>query len=91
MAAAIAAARALGDAAADRRRCRRMYLGAGRAADGVRSRVTGSGPTKGSPVLSAARQRGSSSGLGAVTKDKPLRTPLRHPSLPAAKLGGHNE
>eukprot|EP00955_Chlamydomonas_euryale_P078522 363169-Chlamydomonas_euryale.AAC.15 len=32
------------------------------------SRVPGSGPTKGTPVLSVARQRGSSSGLGAVTQ-----------------------
>eukprot|EP00955_Chlamydomonas_euryale_P107856 365806-Chlamydomonas_euryale.AAC.6 len=31
------------------------------------------------PVLSIARQRGSSSGLGAVTKVTPLRTVLRHP------------
>eukprot|EP00955_Chlamydomonas_euryale_P117584 366485-Chlamydomonas_euryale.AAC.19 len=32
---------------------------------GVRVRATGSGPAKGMPVLSAARQRGSSSLLGA--------------------------
>eukprot|EP00955_Chlamydomonas_euryale_P050591 354601-Chlamydomonas_euryale.AAC.6 len=35
-------------------------------------RVTGSGPTKGMPVLSAPRQRGSGSGLGAVTKGTQL-------------------
>eukprot|EP00955_Chlamydomonas_euryale_P111866 366095-Chlamydomonas_euryale.AAC.11 len=34
----------------------------------VRASVTGSGPTRGMPVLSAARWRGSSCGLGAVTK-----------------------
>eukprot|EP00955_Chlamydomonas_euryale_P008077 85558-Chlamydomonas_euryale.AAC.2 len=31
------------------------------------------------PVLSAARQRGSISGLGAVTKGMPLRKVLSHP------------
>eukprot|EP00955_Chlamydomonas_euryale_P115209 366335-Chlamydomonas_euryale.AAC.11 len=31
------------------------------------------------PVLSVARQRGSSSGLGAVTKGMPLRTVLTRP------------
>eukprot|EP00955_Chlamydomonas_euryale_P074313 362004-Chlamydomonas_euryale.AAC.6 len=36
-----------------------------------RSRATGSGPTQGMPVLSAARKRGSNSGLGAVTKGTP--------------------
>eukprot|EP00955_Chlamydomonas_euryale_P044898 353000-Chlamydomonas_euryale.AAC.2 len=36
------------------------------------------------PVLSAARQRGSNSGLGAVTKGTPLRAVLSHriPNLP---------
>eukprot|EP00955_Chlamydomonas_euryale_P113357 366212-Chlamydomonas_euryale.AAC.21 len=34
---------------------------------------------KGMPVLRAARQRGSSSGLGAVTKRTPLCTVLSHP------------
>eukprot|EP00955_Chlamydomonas_euryale_P083417 363859-Chlamydomonas_euryale.AAC.3 len=47
--------------------------------DKSQSQSTGSGPTKGMPVLSAARQRGSSSGLGAVTKGTPLRTALSHP------------
>eukprot|EP00955_Chlamydomonas_euryale_P117588 366485-Chlamydomonas_euryale.AAC.23 len=41
-------------------------------------RVTGSGPTKGMCVLSTAGQRGSSSGLGTVTKEMPLRMVLRH-------------
>eukprot|EP00955_Chlamydomonas_euryale_P058624 357141-Chlamydomonas_euryale.AAC.6 len=45
----------------------------------VRVRVTGNGPTEGMPVSSAARQRGSSSGLGTVTKGTPLRMVLsRH-------------
>eukprot|EP00955_Chlamydomonas_euryale_P113538 366225-Chlamydomonas_euryale.AAC.17 len=51
----------------------------------VRVRVTGSGPVKGMPVLSVAR-RGSSSGLGAVTKgNKPLHSPappLTNPASP---------
>eukprot|EP00955_Chlamydomonas_euryale_P063960 358826-Chlamydomonas_euryale.AAC.2 len=34
----------------------------------VRVRAAGGGPIKGMPVLSAARQNDSSSGLGAVTK-----------------------
>eukprot|EP00955_Chlamydomonas_euryale_P050601 354603-Chlamydomonas_euryale.AAC.3 len=41
-----------------------------------RVRVTGSGPTKGMPVLSVARQKGSSNRQGAVTKGTPLRTVL---------------
>eukprot|EP00955_Chlamydomonas_euryale_P093247 364774-Chlamydomonas_euryale.AAC.10 len=45
----------------------------------ARVRVTGSEPTKGMPVLSVARQIGSSRGLGAVTKGTPLRTVLSHP------------
>eukprot|EP00955_Chlamydomonas_euryale_P037559 350808-Chlamydomonas_euryale.AAC.5 len=44
-----------------------------------RVRVVRSGPIKGMSVLSAARQRGSSSGLGAVTKATPLRMVLSHP------------
>eukprot|EP00955_Chlamydomonas_euryale_P093180 364768-Chlamydomonas_euryale.AAC.4 len=49
----------------------------------VRARVTGS-RSKGMPVLSAARQRGSSSASrqGAVTKGTPLRTVLSHPISP---------
>eukprot|EP00955_Chlamydomonas_euryale_P111211 366049-Chlamydomonas_euryale.AAC.5 len=42
------------------------------AIDPARVRDTGSGPTEGMPVPSAARQRGSSSGRGAVTKSTPL-------------------
>eukprot|EP00955_Chlamydomonas_euryale_P115851 366382-Chlamydomonas_euryale.AAC.7 len=45
----------------------------------VRVRFTGSGPTTGMPVLSAARQRASRSGLGAITKGTPVRTVLSHP------------
>eukprot|EP00955_Chlamydomonas_euryale_P051441 354869-Chlamydomonas_euryale.AAC.5 len=41
----------------------------------VRVRVTGSGPTKDMPVLIAARQRGSSSRLSAVTKGTPMPIP----------------
>eukprot|EP00955_Chlamydomonas_euryale_P040174 351612-Chlamydomonas_euryale.AAC.22 len=44
-----------------------------------RVRVTGSGPTKGMPALSAAWSRGSSSGQDTVTKGTPLRTVLSHP------------
>eukprot|EP00955_Chlamydomonas_euryale_P089388 364462-Chlamydomonas_euryale.AAC.8 len=44
-----------------------------------RVRATGSGPMQGVPVLSVARQRGSSSGLGTVAKRTPLRTVLNHP------------
>eukprot|EP00955_Chlamydomonas_euryale_P023733 250502-Chlamydomonas_euryale.AAC.5 len=38
------------------------------------------------PVLSEAIQRGSSSGLGAVTKGTPLRTVLSHP-IPTPPTG----
>eukprot|EP00955_Chlamydomonas_euryale_P094338 364848-Chlamydomonas_euryale.AAC.15 len=41
----------------------------------VRVRVTGSGPKKGMPVLSSARQRGSSSGVGAVTENATAHDP----------------
>eukprot|EP00955_Chlamydomonas_euryale_P084764 364003-Chlamydomonas_euryale.AAC.12 len=44
----------------------------------VRIRVTGSGYTRGMPVWSVTRRRGSSSGLGDVTKVTPMRTVLSH-------------
>eukprot|EP00955_Chlamydomonas_euryale_P075771 362440-Chlamydomonas_euryale.AAC.1 len=40
--------------------------------------LTASGPVKGMHVFSTARQRGSSSGLCAVTKGTPVRTVLSH-------------
>eukprot|EP00955_Chlamydomonas_euryale_P086955 364259-Chlamydomonas_euryale.AAC.14 len=51
--------------------------------DESESESTGRGPTRGMPVLGAARQRGSSSGLGAVT---PLRSHVRGISLANPKL-----
>eukprot|EP00955_Chlamydomonas_euryale_P108095 365817-Chlamydomonas_euryale.AAC.29 len=51
---------------------------------GVRARVTGSGPIRGMYVLSAARQRGSSSGLSAVTTATPLQSSaIRYQPHPA--------
>eukprot|EP00955_Chlamydomonas_euryale_P113465 366220-Chlamydomonas_euryale.AAC.4 len=48
----------------------------------VRVRVTGSGPMKGIPVLSAAGQRGLRSGLDAVRKGTSLRAVLSQPIPP---------
>eukprot|EP00955_Chlamydomonas_euryale_P096192 364991-Chlamydomonas_euryale.AAC.3 len=44
--------------------------------------VTGNGPMMGVPELSAARRKGSNSGLGPVTKGMPMRAFLNHP-IPA--------
>eukprot|EP00955_Chlamydomonas_euryale_P068797 360234-Chlamydomonas_euryale.AAC.1 len=52
-------------------------------------RVTGSRPTKGMPVLSAARQRGSNSGLGAATKGTPLCAVLSHCMPTPPRKRGH--
>eukprot|EP00955_Chlamydomonas_euryale_P101214 365329-Chlamydomonas_euryale.AAC.15 len=43
------------------------------------------------PVLSAAKQRGSSSGLGAVTKRTPLRTDVRTGRSAVKALSRHVE
>eukprot|EP00955_Chlamydomonas_euryale_P061913 358229-Chlamydomonas_euryale.AAC.18 len=49
----------------------------------VRVRVNGSRPTRSVLVLSVARQRGTSSGLGAVAKGKPFRMVLsQHKTTP---------
>eukprot|EP00955_Chlamydomonas_euryale_P095712 364954-Chlamydomonas_euryale.AAC.5 len=56
----------------------------------LRVKVTGSGPTEGMPVLSVARQRGSSSRQGTITTGAPLRMVLTT-SLINTFLVKHNE
>eukprot|EP00955_Chlamydomonas_euryale_P043587 352630-Chlamydomonas_euryale.AAC.3 len=54
----------------------------------VRVRLIGRGPMKGMAVLSAARQRGSNSGLSAVTKGTLLRAVLVYPIPPPPRQPG---
>eukprot|EP00955_Chlamydomonas_euryale_P074870 362156-Chlamydomonas_euryale.AAC.25 len=60
--------------------CKRARVGVG---------VTGSGRTQSMPVLSGARHRGSSCGLGTVTKGTPLRTGITKPILANATRHRH--
>eukprot|EP00955_Chlamydomonas_euryale_P082295 363696-Chlamydomonas_euryale.AAC.10 len=74
--------------------CASQPASTGKGPESESERGTGSGPTKGMPVLSVARQRGSSSRLGAVTRGTSLqRSALttiyccHSASLPLAGLG----